>query len=97
MEYEKVKKTIDFKGLSIRLYEVADVYKIPKEGLANVKAFDANDHLVWTVEPPQSPRDSYYSIKLDTVNNILIAYTGLSFMAKISLENGKIIDFRMIK
>jgi hypothetical protein len=97
MEHEKIKKTLNFQGLSIRLYEVPDVYKIPYKGLANIKAFDANDNLVWTVETPQSPGDSYFNIKLDTVNNILIAYTGLSFMAKISLENGKILDFRMIK
>jgi hypothetical protein len=93
----KVKKSLQWGSLSIALYKVEDTTVRPDMSLDNIQAFDSKGNLIWTVEPPQSSRDFYYNIKIDADNKILLSYTALSYLAKINLETGRVLDFQMIK
>jgi hypothetical protein len=93
---KKVKKTLQWESTIIELYEV-ERKSVPIGGFANIEAFDTDGNLLWTADPPESKFDFYFDIKIDAANNALMAYTAISFLAKISLENGKTQDFKTIK
>jgi hypothetical protein len=98
MENEtKVKKSLQWQLLMILLYEVEDPIHRKDASLANIQAFDSQGNLVWTVEPPRFSRDFYYNIRFDTDGNILLAYTALSYLAKVNPATGQILDFHLIK
>ena len=93
---KKVKKTLQWESTIIKLYEV-ERKSVPIGDFANIEAFDTDGNLLWTADPPESKFDFYFDIKIDAANNALLAYTAISSLAKISLENGKTQDFKMIK
>ena len=93
---KEVKKTRQWESTTIKLYEV-EKKSVPIGGFANIEAFDTDGNLLCTADPPQSKFDFYFDIKIDAANNALLAYTAISFLAKISLEDGKTQNFRMIK
>jgi hypothetical protein len=93
---KKVKKVLQWRSMTIKLYEV-DGKTMTTKGFNNIEAFDTNGNSMWTAEIPQSRMDFYYDIKIDTANKVLLAYTAVSHLAKISLESGKTLEFHMIK
>jgi hypothetical protein len=93
---EKIKTTVDWKGLKIRLFEIPDE-KIGYNGLANIRAYNPKDEIIWTVESPKTPYDAYYNMSLDIAQNVLIVISRLSFRYVINPETGRIIEFHMIK
>jgi hypothetical protein len=92
---KKVKKSLEWGSMIIKLYE-GDRKSLLTESFENIEAFDMYGNLLWRVEPPKSKMDFYYDIKIDTVNRILLAYTAVSYLAKIDLESGKILEFHVI-
>jgi hypothetical protein len=93
---KKVKKTLQWGSATIKLYEV-DEKNVPFEGCNNLEAFGMKGEMLWTAEFPKSRFDFYRDIRIDTADKVLLAYTAISFLAKISLESGKTVDFSMIK
>jgi hypothetical protein len=93
---EKIKTTIEWKNLEIRLSEIPDE-KIGYNGLANIRAYNPKGEIAWTVESPKTPYDAYYDMSLDTTQNVLIVISRLSFRHVINPETGRIIEFHMIK
>ncbi len=94
---KKPKNTIQWESLAIVLYEVEDPNHRQNQSLDNIQAFDSQGNLVWTVEPPRFSRDFYYNIRFDTDDNILLAYTALSYLAEVNPATGKILNFHLVK
>jgi hypothetical protein len=93
---KKVKKMLQCRSTTVKLYEV-EGKSVPIGGYNNIEAFDTDGNLIWTAEPPQSKKDFYFNIEIDPANKVLLAYTAVSFLAIINLEDGKILDFHLIK
>ena len=93
---KKVKKALHWNAMIIKLYEVEKTNGFTSS-VNNIETFDLNGSLLWTAEPPNSPMDFYWDMKIDTISNIVLAYTAKSFLAKIDLNTGKTLEFHMSK
>lgn len=91
----KVKKTIKYRELVIKLYHV-DREKAKFETVANIEAFDKAGKLIWTAEDP-SKSTHYYDMQIDEENNLLEADSGAGTKYEIDLSNGRILKSFLIK
>ncbi|HYF31695.1 MAG TPA: hypothetical protein VD993_11310 [Chitinophagaceae bacterium] len=89
-------QTVQYGDIEIRLTRV-NRDDIPRTSIANIAAYNSKGAVVWQAERPRSNLDQYWDMKLDASKNVLIANTTLSFQAIINLDNGKLIDFYLVK
>ena len=93
-----LKKTLNWEELNIELYEYDRTKKeVGYNSVSNIIATNSKGDVIWKVEAPKSHYDQYYDMYLDTTEDLLIAITGSSYKHLINLENGKIIEFYLIK
>ena len=87
MRKRHIKKTIEYNGLKIYLYD----YKMedPITINSNIEAFDLEDNLLWKAENCSHGR--YYDMQIDEANDNIEANDGSSMYYDIELLQGKII------
>ncbi len=93
----KIKKTINWVKLNIQLLEPQNPYDLPYDSISNIVATDTDGNIVWKAEAPKSHYSQYYEISVDTSLNLLIATGGSGYRYLINMENGKIIDYYLVK
>jgi hypothetical protein len=92
---KQVKKTISYKGLVIKLYEV-DLKKIGQQKVRNIETYDSTGKLLWQVEAPTFDR-YYFDMQIDEGNNELEGNSGYGYVYSISLIDGHILKSKFIK
>lgn len=97
MKRNLIKQEIDWRGMKIQLMEIEDSTNVPYQSVSNLRAVDKEDHTIWQAEAPKTHYDYYYDMSLDSQKNILICNSNISFQYEISLEDGKILGYRLIK
>ena len=91
LKNQKVKKTVKFKDLVIKLYE----YDLNNyESFSNIEAFDKKGNLLWQAEKPLR---HYWDMQIDEDNNQLEANSGSGRIYTIDLTNGHIIESFLVK
>jgi len=93
----RIKKTLIWNGFNIQLFESENVSRIPYNSVSNIIAIDSVGNLIWKAETPKSHYEEYYDISIDSSKNFLIATTGSGYRHLINLENGKIVDYYLVK
>ena len=92
-----VKQDIRWKELNIQLLYGYDSTSIPYDAESNIIALNKAGEVVWEAEPPKTHYEQYFTISIDSLRNLLIANTGGGFQHLINLENGKIVDYYLVK
>jgi hypothetical protein len=90
----KVKKVINYRDIVIKLYDVPSIS--PDEQIANIKAFDSKERLLWEVEKPTF-NNYYYDMQLDEVNSQLDVEGGTGRRYIIDINTGKILRTFLVK
>lgn len=93
----KIKKSINYGKLNIQLLEPQSPYSLPYDSISNINAIDSDGNVVWKAEAPKSHYSQYYDISVDTNLNSLIAIAGSGYRYLLNMENGKIIDYYLVK
>lgn len=96
-ERNKLKKTLSWDNINIQLFKIENISEIPYASISNVIAVDLDGNLVWEAEAPKSHYDQYYDISIDSSKKLLIAITGTGYKHLINLDNGKVIEYYLIK
>lgn len=92
---KQVKKTLAYKGMIIKLYEV-NRKELGSDKVRNIEAFDSIGKLLWAVEEPTSDR-FYYDMKIDKGSDELRGDSGYGNVYTISLGDGHILESALIK
>lgn len=93
MGERKIKKKIEYKQLTIVLYD----YKIedPIFTESNIEAFDLNGNLLWRAE--NCPYRRYYDMQIDESSNVIEADDGGGMFYDIKIAKGRIIKSQLRK
>ena len=92
-----IRKEIDWRGMKIQLLEIEDRFDVPYESISNLRAVDKENNIIWQSEPLKTHHDHFYDMSLDEKKNILIGYSDISYHYEISLVDGKILNYRLVK
>lgn len=89
-----IKQSVKIDEITIVLLDDSDV--VPKrEGYKNLLAVDTLNNILWIADlPSDSMFASYWTIEID--KDELLALSG-SFLCKIDLKTGKVLDVRFVK
>jgi hypothetical protein len=92
-----VKQELIWKGLKIQLLQTESQSQLPDNRKSNVIARDSHGEVVWEAAAPTSYHDIYVDIRIDTVRNVLIAYSGNSYIYEIDLKDGAALKHYLVK
>ena len=93
----KVKQEIVWKNLKIRLLDVKKIGELPYTSESNIIAVNSLDTLVWKAEAPRTHYEQYFDMEIDKEKEVLIATTGSGYKHILSLENGKVLEYYLVK
>jgi hypothetical protein len=93
----KVSQEIIWGNLKIQLFRRKGSTALPYNGKSNIIAIDSLGAIVWKAEDPRSHHDEYFDMEIDKEKNVLKATTGLGYRHLLSLENGKVLNYYLIK
>jgi len=91
----QIKQSLIFENRLFLLLQVSENQLLPKDSIANVLALDANNDIIWTIEPPTTYYDYYSRIFIE--DNELYANTSIGQLHHINKETGRVLSSRMIK
>jgi len=93
----EVKQELIWGDIRIRLFKSKKITEIPYNSVSNIIAIDSSDKVIWKAEAPRTHYEEYFDMEIDKEKKVLIANTGTGYRYFLNLENGRVLDFRLIK
>ena len=94
---DEFKQEIIWGNLKIQLFRNKDSTALPYNSESNIIAIDSSGGVIWKAETPRPHHQQYFDMEIDKEKNVLIANTGSGYRHLISLENGKVLNYYLIK
>jgi len=92
-----LKQEIIWGNLKIQLFKSKKITELKYNSESNIIAIDSLGAVIWKAEAPRTHYEEYFDMEIDKEKNVLIANTGSGYRHLLSLENGKVLDYRLIK
>ena len=68
----------------------------PNGSKSNIAAFDSSNKMVWVAQKPFEEFE-YYDMQVDEDENIILADSGVGIVYEISVNDGRILNSKLIK
>jgi len=96
-KHEVVKEELKYDDMTIRLYQPIQGSKVRYESISNISAFNKSGDLIWKAERPKSHKDQFWSMWIDQVKKVLTVNSVIGYRYIINFQDGKIIDYYIVK
>lgn len=94
---DNIKQEIKWDNLKIRLFRDKKITDLPYESESNIIAVDSLNTIIWKAEAPRTHYEQYFEMEIDRDKKVLIATTGSGYKHILNLENGRVMDYYLVK